>query len=88
MKSAENEAPELTIQTNNLTEFVEIHVRDNGPGIPPAYRDQILRSFFTTKPQGTGLGLSICQNLIEAHGGKLYIKDSEVGAWFVFTLPK
>ncbi|KTD66981.1 two component sensor kinase [Legionella steelei] len=82
--------PELTIQTiNKEDERIEIHFRDNGPGIIPEYQDKILSSYFTTKAQGTGLGLTICRNLIEAHGGKLYIQNhNEVGAWFIFTLPK
>ncbi|WP_232002762.1 ATP-binding protein [Legionella sainthelensi] len=54
----------------------------------PEFRDRILHSYFTTKPQGTGLGLTMCRNFVEACGGTLYVKDSEVGAWFIFTLPK
>jgi two-component system sensor kinase FixL len=83
------DSPELTIQTINKNEYIEIHFRDNGPGISPEYKDKILHSYFTTKPQGTGLGLTICRNLIEAHGGKLYVQShNDVGAWFIFTLPK
>ncbi|WP_330987948.1 HAMP domain-containing sensor histidine kinase [Legionella sainthelensi] len=71
-----------------MTGYIEIHIRDNGPGITPEFRDRILHSYFTTKPQGTGLGLTMCRNFVEACGGTLYVKDSEVGAWFIFTLPK
>ncbi|AUH71079.1 ATP-binding protein [Legionella sainthelensi] len=88
MREEINLAPELTIHTKNITGYIEIHIRDNGPGITPEFRDRILHSYFTTKPQGTGLGLTMCRNFVEACGGKLYVKDSEVGAWFIFTLPK
>ncbi|KTC93420.1 PAS domain-containing sensor histidine kinase [Legionella cincinnatiensis] len=81
-------SPELTIQTKDIVGYIEIHIRDNGPGITPEHRDRVLHSYFTTKPQGTGLGLTMCRNLVEACGGKLYVKNSEVGAWFIFTLPK
>ncbi|WP_238585449.1 ATP-binding protein [Legionella steigerwaltii] len=50
-----------------------MHFRDNGPGIIPEHQDKIFHSYFTTKAQGSGLGLTICRDLIELHGGKLYI---------------
>src|SRR5207253_2199701 len=46
---------------NDTEQIVEIHVRDNGMGIPQDILDKIYQPFFTTKPsgQGTGLGLSL-----------------------------
>ena len=88
MQEEKNDAPELSIKTMSTDEYIEVHIRDNGPGITLEQQEKILNSYFTTKPQGTGLGLTICQNLVEEHGGKLYVKNSKVGAWFIFTLPK
>ncbi|WP_412757542.1 ATP-binding protein [Legionella bozemanae] len=89
MQENTSQAPELTIQTKNKDEYIEIHFRDNGPGIIPEHKDKILHSYFTTKAQGTGLGLTICRNLLEAHGGKLYVQNHDgIGAWFICTLPK
>jgi two-component system NtrC family sensor kinase len=69
---------------------IEIHVKDNGVGIPQKILDKIFQPFFTTKPtgQGTGLGLSLSYDIINAHGGdiKVETKDGE-GAEFVVTLP-
>src|SRR5262249_3009603 len=48
-----------------------IEVRDNGPGIPPEIRDQVLEPFFTTKARGGGLGLPIARRVAELHGGTL-----------------
>ena len=46
-------------------------VEDNGPGIPAALREKILRPFFTTKSQGTGLGLAIVARRVAEFGGKV-----------------
>jgi signal transduction histidine kinase len=46
-------------------------VEDDGPGIPAAVREKILRPFFTTKSQGTGLGLAIVARRVAESGGRL-----------------
>lgn len=79
--------PTLTIETNQSQDFIYVHIRDNGPGIPDEFRNKVLGTYFTTKPKGTGIGLGICLTLIEKHGGTLYVQQQEKGAWFTFTLP-
>jgi len=68
---------------------VIVDVQDDGPGIPPAIAGQIFEPFFSTKGvgQGTGLGLSIALGIAEAHGGKLSLAPSSIGACFRLTLP-
>jgi signal transduction histidine kinase len=46
-------------------------VEDDGPGIPAALQEKILRPFFTTKSQGTGLGLAIVARRVAEFGGKV-----------------
>lgn len=66
----------------------EVHVVDNGPGIPADVRDQVFRPFFTTKARGTGLGLSIARRLVEAHGGSIAVDSPNGGGTHVtVTLP-
>ena len=48
-----------------------IEIRDTGPGIPAAIRDQVFEPFFTTKARGGGLGLPIAARTAELHGGSL-----------------
>lgn len=85
--------PKLSVRTKWENEAVEIHISDNGPGIPSELRDQIFKPFFTTKPIGegnTGLGLSISRDIIvERHHGQLKV-ESEPGKFteFIIILPK
>ena len=61
---------------------LEIDVEDNGPGIPPAKRDEAFKAFFrmdesrTSETGGVGLGLTITRDIVLAHGGKIYMTDS------------
>lgn len=58
---------------------VEVQVQDTGEGMDTQVRNRALDPFFTTRPAGTGLGLAIVARIVDAHGGKLWIK-SEAGA--------
>jgi len=58
---------------------IMIRVKDAGHGISPDLIGQIFQPFVTSgKRNGTGLGLAICKNIVEAHGGDIYV-TSEVG---------
>jgi signal transduction histidine kinase len=80
--------------TINFEGEVKISVSDSGPGIPVAERDRLIIPFTRSRDknlsqiEGTGLGLSICKKLAEAHGGRLFIDDSDFGgAKLVIILP-
>jgi GAF domain-containing protein/nitrogen-specific signal transduction histidine kinase len=80
--------PTLKVTTIDAGEAVEIHVRDNGIGIPIDIRDKLFQPFFTTKPtgEGTGLGLSISYDIVtQQHGGNVAV-DSKVGEYSEFTI--
>jgi two-component system sensor histidine kinase HydH len=68
-----------------FSKWLAIQVEDNGPGIPADQLDRIFIPFFTTSPGGTGLGLSICQQIVEAHQGRITV-ESEVGKWTRFAV--
>lgn len=68
--------------------WVEVAVRDYGPGVAPELVGGLFHAFATTKTEGMGLGLAISRSLVEAHGGRLWLDDSvRPGARFCFTLP-
>ncbi|QTP58442.1 DUF4118 domain-containing protein [Billgrantia antri] len=57
-------------------EWLEVHITDEGPGIPPAQRGAVFDMFFTggegdRGPHGSGLGLAICRGMLGAHGGSV-----------------
>jgi two-component system NtrC family sensor kinase len=84
--------PVLSAATRNLGKSVEIRIRDNGTGIPPAVREKMFNPFFTTKPtgEGTGLGLSMTHDIIvKQHGGRIDV-ETEPGEFteFIITLPR
>jgi PAS domain S-box-containing protein len=56
-----------------------IAIADDGPGIPPELREQVLEPFFTTKARGGGLGLPIARRTAELHGGTLTLGDAPAG---------
>jgi signal transduction histidine kinase len=73
---------------------VVVCVKDNGLGIPAKeipfifdkYRQIVTSAVVDGK--GTGLGLAICKNIVEAHGGKIWVDSQEhVGSSFYFSLP-
>lgn len=65
-------------------------VEDDGPGVAVDMRERLFEPFFTTKPvgQGTGLGLAVAHGIVEEHGGRLEIGQSDLGgALFRLALP-
>jgi signal transduction histidine kinase len=75
-------------------DFLQVDVRDNGPGISPADHEKVFEKFrqvgdtLTGKPRGTGLGLPISRRIIEHFGGRLWVESAlGAGAKFSFTLP-
>ena len=64
---------------------VELHVIDDGPGIPADVREQIFEPFFTTHHQGTGLGLFIARELCGANGATIELVPGDGGAHFMIA---
>jgi signal transduction histidine kinase len=91
------DAPKISVRIkNSRPNLVEVFIKDNGIGIPPAELKRIFKRFYrvtgqtTSDTKGTGLGLSIVKAIIERHGGKIRAesKGEEKGSTFVVQLPK
>jgi signal transduction histidine kinase len=84
----------VTIRAARDNGAVQVSVADSGRGIPTEALDTIFEKFVQVKqladatPGSVGLGLAIAKEVVEAHGGKIWV-TSEVGkgSTFAFTIP-
>jgi PAS domain S-box-containing protein len=72
--------------------WLEIWVKDTGPGIPAADQERVFEKFTRLrgkdKPGGLGVGLAFCRLAVLGHGGRIWVKSEPgAGAEFHFTLP-
>jgi len=88
------EKGEVSVWAMADEKWLTIQVRDTGPGVDPADSEQIFEPFYRgtigAPPEsiGTGLGLSVCRQLVELHGGKIWVESRlNKGATFAFNLP-
>lgn len=99
-------AKRLTIEASNRlvatnsgkrARMCVIAVRDSGPGVTPDVVARMFNPFFTTRGSGTGLGLAIVHRIIDAHGGRVTVRNNaqdstlaaadRAGATITFVLP-
>ncbi|NLK62525.1 MAG: PAS domain S-box protein [Fusobacteria bacterium] len=82
------------IVKKSIDNFVEINIKDNGVGIKEDEIENVFEKFkqsediLVRESGGTGLGLPICRNIVEYHGGKLWVESKYgEGSEFKFTIP-
>jgi two-component system, NtrC family, sensor histidine kinase KinB len=73
--------------------FARLEVADSGPGIPPEIRDHVFERFAQYgangyAPGSAGLGLAIVKDIVEAHGGRIFVESNNGhGSRFIVQLP-
>ncbi len=93
----------VRVVCRRLRNQLEIFIDDDGPGVPPHALDKIFERFYTDRPhqgfgQNSGLGLSISKQIVEAHGGSIWVENrlgtpdqsgelKVLGARFIVRLP-
>jgi signal transduction histidine kinase len=86
--TADNGDPTVTValtETSTSDETKQLIVSDDGPGIPPDKRTEVLKEGYTTNAGGTGFGLSIVSQVADVHNWSTTVDESETGgAAFVF----
>ncbi len=83
----------VTVRAETNGGHVEVEVADTGEGVEDSERALVFEPFFrggdgkARSGEGAGLGLTICRKIVEAHGGKIWLADSEAGTRVRFSLP-
>ena len=85
----------ITVRTAPAEKMVQVDISDNGCGMPEHSLEAIFDEFYRVdnpinqEVKGTGLGLSLVKHIVEAHGGKIWVKSKvDSGSTFSFTLPR
>ncbi|ABO50084.1 GAF sensor hybrid histidine kinase [Desulforamulus reducens MI-1] len=83
----------ITLGVTPDEEYAKFFIKDQGLGIPKDVQDNLFSKFYRVdnsdrrKIGGTGLGLSICKEIVEAHGGKIWVESEHGhGSVFYFTV--
>jgi hypothetical protein len=84
----------VTCRVRKTGSEIIVSVIDTGMGIAEVDRERVFEKFrqagdtLTDKPTGTGLGLSICKQIVEYHGGRIWVESEPgKGSTFSFTIP-
>ena len=87
-------AGSVTITARGAGDWISVAVADTGIGIATEDQARVWEQFgqagdtLTDKPRGTGLGLPICREIVEHHGGRIWLESAAgQGSTFTFTLP-
>jgi two-component system OmpR family sensor kinase len=94
LANAHRHANRVVLSSSGEGAGLTIAVDDDGPGIPAAERERVFDRFHRSEAGrdrgsgGSGLGLAIARSIVEAHGGRIWVEDSELGGAGVrFELP-
>jgi signal transduction histidine kinase len=88
----------VMVELKLLNDEVTVSIKDSGIGIAPEHLSHVFERFYqvqdevTRKMRGTqlgsGLGLSICKEIVERHGGRIWVESTQgKGSTFSFTIP-
>ena len=79
VENARRHGGRIAISAAAEARAVVVLVDDDGPGIPDDRREQMFRAFESGSGGGTGLGLTIARDIIQAHGGDIWLERSPLG---------
>jgi len=89
------EGGEVSLEVADDGPFIRVTVSDTGIGIPSEALEHLFEEFYrapnarATERDGTGLGLSFAKQVVERHGGRIWVQNNpDRGSTFGFTLPK
>jgi two-component system nitrogen regulation sensor histidine kinase GlnL len=80
-------ARQVTIHRQRSRLALELHIQDNGPGVPEALRERIFHPLVSGRDGGSGLGLTLAQSFIEQHHGSIECESEPGRTVFKILIP-
>ncbi len=80
-------ARQVTLARKRYRHAIELHIVDNGPGIPPDIGERVFYPLVSGREGGSGLGLTIAQNFVSQHNGALTFESTPGRTCFTLLLP-
>jgi two-component system sensor histidine kinase HydH len=78
----------IVVQGRREGKWVELRVKDNGPGIAAEMQNVLFEPFRTSKARGAGLGLAVCKKIVDGCGGSIELRNgTDGGAECIVRLP-
>ena len=91
IKYTEGRTPEVRVDALTQEGWITVSVMDNAVGIAPEYREVVFTLFkrlHSREIPGSGVGLTLCRNIVESHGGRIWVDSTPGhGSTFRFTVP-
>jgi two-component system, NtrC family, nitrogen regulation sensor histidine kinase GlnL len=80
-------ARQVTLGKRRHRLALELHILDNGPGIPPEIKDRIFYPLVSGREGGSGLGLTLAQTFVQQHDGLIEVESQPGRTEFAITIP-
>jgi light-regulated signal transduction histidine kinase (bacteriophytochrome) len=91
LKYRSKETPRIEVGAQRVGAMWRFHIKDNGIGIAPEFRERIFGVFKRLHGKdipGTGIGLAICNRVVDRYGGRIWVEQNgERGSVFLFEIP-
>jgi len=80
-------ARQVTLAKRRYRLALELHIRDNGPGVPESIRDRIFYPLVSGRDGGSGLGLTLAQTFVQQHQGTIECESTPGDTIFKIEIP-
>ena len=78
---------QVTVGRQRYRLALELHVIDNGPGVPDSIKDRVFSPLVSGRDGGTGLGLTLAQTFVQQHHGLIELESGPGRTDFRILIP-